>query len=81
MTDDEQHKELHFDTESELHAILHGVFDLPSCRANVLATLLRDEIYLMDDVEDLQDIFSMLGMMVFERMLADQSLLNPMGSA
>lgn len=84
MTEDDDelaHQELHVDTEYRVRHVLKEALSDPACRAHVLATLLREEIRALDDVEDLQDIFSMLGMMVFERAVSDQHLMHPVGSA
>lgn len=83
IEDDEEqrHYELHAETERRVRALLDGALDEPVCRAHVLASLLRDEIQLLEDPEDLQDIFSLLGMMVYERAVRDQYLMHPVGNA
>lgn len=83
IEDDEEqrHYDLHVDAERRVRGLLDGALDEPVCRAHVLASLLRDEIQLLEDPEDLQDIFSLLGMMVYERAVRDQYLMHPVGNA
>lgn len=84
MTEDDEeqrHYELHEETERRVRGLLDSALDEPVCRAHVLASILRDEIHLLEDADDLQDIFSLLGMMVYERAVKDQYLMHPVGNA
>ena len=46
-----------------------------------LLTLIRKMVEMIDDAEALQDVFSMLGMIVYQRAVRDYALMHPAGSA
>lgn len=78
---DLMHEEEHVETEHRVHVVLTEAFPDPACRAHVLATLLAHEVQQIDDVEALQDVFSMLGMIVYQRAVRDYALMHPAGNA
>ena len=75
------HEEEHVEVEHKVHTVLDAAFIDPACRAHVLATLLAREVQMIDDAEALQDVFSMLGMIVYQRAVRDYALMHPAGSA
>lgn len=79
--DDLMHQEVHVETEHNVHTVLAEAFPNPMCRAHVLATLLAEQVQEIDDAEDLQDIFAMLGMIVYQRAVRDYALMHPAGTA
>lgn len=78
---DLMHEEEHVETEHKVHTVLAEAFDDPGCRAHVLATLLAHEVQRIDDTETLQDVFSMLGLIIYQRAVQDYALMHPEGSA
>lgn len=79
--DDLMHEEEHVEVEHKVHTVLTEAFADPACRAHVLATLLAREVQMIDDAEALQDVFSMLGMIVYQRAVRDYALMHPAGCA
>lgn len=83
MTEDELHDEAHANADFEIRRVLTSTFDDShrSCRAAVLFTVFADEVMLLDDAEDVGDLFSAMAALILERSMKDGALFRTAGSA
>lgn len=80
--DDQEHTDAHQSAEYEVREVLASYFPQDrACRAHSALNVLAGEFLVLDEVEDVADITSLLAQLIMERVLRDREMLQFAGSS